>query len=135
MNKKTRQIIFDKFGGRCAYCGCELQKGWHADHLKPIIRLKKRYYDRELDKKITKITTEHPENDCLENIVPACPSCNNYKHSFTLEEFRLGIKQTVESLNRYTNQYKFAKKFGLVEETEKTVEFYFEIYNKIQEKE
>lgn len=37
MNKK-RQIIFDKYNGKCAYCGCELQKLWHIDHIEPIVR-------------------------------------------------------------------------------------------------
>lgn len=28
-----------KFGGRCAYCGCELpEKGWHADHVQAVLR-------------------------------------------------------------------------------------------------
>lgn len=28
-----------KFGGRCAYCGCELpEKGWHADHVEAVLR-------------------------------------------------------------------------------------------------
>lgn len=35
---EKRKVIFDKFGGRCAYCGCELQKGWHVDEVLPVIR-------------------------------------------------------------------------------------------------
>ncbi len=35
MTKTDRQKIFDKYGGKCAYCGCELQKGWHVDHVEP----------------------------------------------------------------------------------------------------
>ncbi|MVM34585.1 hypothetical protein GO755_31440 [Spirosoma sp. HMF4905] len=23
----------DKFGDKCAYCGCELTKGWHIDEV------------------------------------------------------------------------------------------------------
>lgn len=38
MNKSDRLKIFNKFGGRCAYCGCELQKGWHVDELMPCKR-------------------------------------------------------------------------------------------------
>ncbi len=29
--KKQRELIFNKYGGKCAYCGCELAKGWHID--------------------------------------------------------------------------------------------------------
>ncbi|EQZ24729.1 hypothetical protein G977_04718 [Escherichia coli UMEA 3585-1] len=32
LTKKQREKLRMKFGGRCAYCGCELtEKGWHAE--------------------------------------------------------------------------------------------------------
>lgn len=34
LTKKQREKLRMKFGGRCAYCGCELpEKGWHAGHV------------------------------------------------------------------------------------------------------
>lgn len=37
LKTKQRQALFEKYGGRCAYCGCDLPvKGWHADH--PVYR-------------------------------------------------------------------------------------------------
>ena len=33
-----REIVYDKFNGRCAYCGCELKAGFHIDHIDPIRR-------------------------------------------------------------------------------------------------
>lgn len=41
VSKKDREIIFNKFGGRCAYCGCELTKGWHVDEVEPVRRNRK----------------------------------------------------------------------------------------------
>jgi len=39
LTKAQRAVLREKFGGRCAYCGCELpEKGWHADHLEPVMR-------------------------------------------------------------------------------------------------
>ena len=38
LTKKQREQIFNKFGGKCAYCGCELPIRWHADHIEPIYR-------------------------------------------------------------------------------------------------
>lgn len=35
---KERDIVFNKYKGKCAYCGCDLVKGWHVDHLKPVVR-------------------------------------------------------------------------------------------------
>lgn len=116
-NKNRRQLIFEKYDGRCAYCGCELQKGWHEDHIEPIIR------------SLKDNTCERPENNNIDNLNPSCRSCNIQKNSYTLEQFRRNISQFVNSLNKYSTQYKFAKKYGLVLETEIEVKFYFEKSN------
>lgn len=84
MKKSDRQIIFDKYGGKCAYCGCELQKGWHVDHIEPV--------DRHLFTK----KPNRPERDVLTNLNPSCASCNNYKHSHSLEQFRSEVGQLVK---------------------------------------
>lgn len=69
---------------------------------------------------------ENPENDVFENMVPACPSCNKMKDVQDIEGFRRTMTNFVESLNKYSVQYKFAKKYSLVEETNNKVVFYFE---------
>ena len=34
ISKKTREIIYNKYNGHCAYCGCEIPfKGFNVDHL------------------------------------------------------------------------------------------------------
>jgi len=126
MNKADRQLIFEKFGGHCAYCGCELLKGWHVDEIKPVRRNK--IWNQELKKwEINKDKPfEHPERMCIENQNPACASCNINKHSESLEIFRSNIKQYVQSLNLYSTQYKIAKRYGLIKETDIEVKFYFE---------
>lgn len=120
LNKKQRLELFDKYSGRCAYCGDELVKGWHADHIEPI----RRNGDG---------TCLNPHNEVFDNYNPSCASCNINKHSMSLEEFRKSISMYVESLNKYTVQYKMAKKYGLVVETEKEVKFYFENFDAINE--
>ena len=114
MIKKERELIFNKYNGKCAYCGCELKKGFHVDHIEPIVR------------NWLNGTCEKPENENLENYNPSCPSCNIQKNSYNLEQFRENIKQFVNSLNKYSTQYKFAKKYGLISENEIEVKFYFE---------
>ena len=111
-----RQIVYDKFHGRCAYCCCELKAGFHIDHIEPI----RRNSDG---------SCLNPQNESLENMNPSCPSCNIMKHSMTLEKFRESIKNFVTNLNKYSNQYKFAKKYGLVSENDIEVKFYFETLN------
>lgn len=114
ITKTEREIVYQKFNGKCAYCGCELKKGWHVDHINPIVR------------NWNKGTCEKPENHNIDNMNPACPSCNIQKSSLTVEQFRYGIQKFVESLNKYSTQYKFAKKYDLVSETSNKVTFYFE---------
>ena len=122
MKKTDREFIFNKYDGKCAYCGCKLGKGWHADHIKPIVR--DFIYNKQRFE--TNGNCVNPENENLQNYNPSCPSCNIQKNSYTLEQFRDNIKQFVNSLNQYSTQYKFAKKYGLVAETDIEVKFYFE---------
>lgn len=123
MKKSDRQLIFDKYGGKCAYCGCELQKGWHVDEIEPV----RRHYDFSYEKKKMEfVGMAHPERMTIENQNPACASCNINKHSMSLEEFRQLISGFMKHLNGVNTQYKIAKRYGLVEETSKPVIFYFE---------
>jgi 5-methylcytosine-specific restriction endonuclease McrA len=128
MKKEIRRIVFDKYGGKCAYCGCDLVKGWHVDHIEPIVRDSK--WNKEKGRFNQIGTCSQPENENLENYNPSCASCNVQKNSFTIEQFRKNISQFVNSLNSYSTQYKFAKRYGLVIETKMDVMFYFEILNK-----
>ncbi len=115
MTKKERQLIFEKYNGRCAYCGSMLTRGWHVDHLKPIRR-----------KKYNKGECRYPERECIDNFMPACASCNINKHALKLEDFRQLVAGFMKHLNERNTQYKIAKRYGLVIEQENTVVFYFE---------
>ena len=122
--KKDREIIFKKYGGKCAYCGTLLQKGWHVDDLLPVRRNMK--YNKHKSKFIHDGTYEHPERLNIDNQMPSCPSCNINKHSMSLEEFRNLITGFIKHLNEVNIQYKIAKRYGLVNETIKPIVFYFE---------
>ncbi|MDB5199160.1 MAG: hypothetical protein JWO92_1123 [Chitinophagaceae bacterium] len=149
MKKEDREIVFNKYAGRCAYCGCELQKGWHVDELEPVRRNRKwipahwgeglketaecnsdthpdTIFRKWNDGKWVADGCKHPENFNIDNQNPACASCNINKHSMSLEQFRESIQQYVQSLNLYSVQYKIAKRYGLIEEINKPVVFYFE---------
>lgn len=69
LSKEKRETLFKKYKGKCAYCGCDLKKGWHADHIEPIVR------------DWINGGCEKPENHNLENMNPSCPSCNILKGS------------------------------------------------------
>lgn len=114
MKKKTRQLVYEKYDGHCAYCGIDLPERWHVDHLEPVKRC------------LTTGKMTLPENDNLSNLMPSCPSCNMDKSSIPLEKWRELIANKVTILNRDVNAYKFAKRYGLVCEIDIPVIFYFE---------
>ena len=71
---ELRVMVWDRTGGQCYFCGCELD--WyeervkfrpHVDHLHPVSR--------------------GGGND-LDNLAMACPKCNMGKGGLTAEEFR-----------------------------------------------
>lgn len=156
VNRTTRMAVYKKFGGHCAYCGCELERGWHVDHVEPCRRLTKwqpagyvypdgKPVPREelrglvegdmVDKGIKWKEGKHvftgyanPKENHIDNYMPACPSCNINKHGDTIDGFRQSIAGHMNSLNLRMVQYKMVKKYGLVEETGKPVVFYFETY-------
>lgn len=134
MKKSEREIVFNKFGGKCAYCGYNLKKGWHVDEIEPVRRHWQyskdengnRILDRGKGDYLKVNTCMHPERFHIDNQNPSCASCNINKHSDSLEDFRKNIAAYMKHLNGVNTQYKIAKRYGLIEETEKPVVFYFE---------
>lgn len=122
--QEIRQIVYNKYNGKCAYCGSELPAKWHIDHIEPVVRNSK--YDSKNLRYVADGTCRGQGSDVLSNYNPACPSCNIQKNSFTIEQFRQNIMGFLNSLNQYSTQYKFAKRYGLIRELETDVIFYFE---------
>lgn len=139
LTKKERRIVFDKFGGKCAYCGCELpDKGWHADHIEPCLR-KMEIVPRDERKNPLAFEVRHSgeffneEANRIENFYPACAPCNLFKATFSLELFRTEISKQVERAALYSVNFRTALRFGQIELNEIPVVFWFEKYNKMQE--
>ena len=74
MNKKQREIIYNKFNGRCAYSGTKLKDDWQIDHIKPRF-----HYE---------IGFEQGNPDNIDNLVPVQKLINHYKRALQLEKFR-----------------------------------------------
>lgn len=130
ITKKQRAELRMKFGGRCAYCGCELpEKGWHADHVEAVLR-KSEQCMKAAAKGIFKLkaTGEWPEAERLENLFPACAPCNLLKASYSLEMFREQVSLQVERGRKSSMNFRTAERFGLIEAVEKPVVFWFEQY-------
>lgn len=98
--------VYDKLGGHCAYCGCEIGLDeMQVDHITPLRK---------------------GGADVLPNMFPACRSCNHYKSSLDVEQFRRMIEKMPETLSRDSATYRNATRFGLVEPKPHPVVFYFE---------
>lgn len=109
--KELRQKVFDKYSGRCAYCGGEITiKNFQVDHIWPQFLA---HHEPKLD------------NNRLENLSPSCRKCNNFKHGMRLEEFRSELQRQVERLRKNAQFYR-ALKYGQIKITESPIIFYFE---------
>ncbi|MGP3122693.1 HNH endonuclease [Serratia nevei] len=130
LTKAQRTVLREKFGGRCAYCGCELpEKGWHADHLEPVMR----EFEQDMaaaEKGLFKLKATgkvlHESRDAIENLNPACAPCNLFKTTFSLETFREQIAAQAERARAYSVNFRTAERFGLIEVKPAPVVFWFE---------
>lgn len=124
------------FGGKCAYCGCELPaNGWHADHVKPVLygsKWRKASYDgtRYIPSGfVNDGTVLRPENDTIENMFPACRACNINKSGMPLEMWREFLTEGPVSLASYNGRFRHMLRFGIVTVNPQPFTFWFERYN------
>ena len=104
--KAQKKEVYEKTNGHCAYCGCEVEiKKMQVDHVRPL--------------------RKGGTND-IENLLPACRSCNHYKATFTVEQFRENLQQIPKVLNRDSASYRNAKRYGIIKESKEPVIFYYE---------
>lgn len=128
ISKKEREIIKNKFGGKCAYTGTDLKDDWQVDHVKPIIR---NWWNG---------TCVFEKDHNLENMVPCQKIVNHYKGSLDLETFRTwylgGLHERLRKLPKNPIAQKSIKKkayllevanlFGISEDKPFSGKFYFE---------
>lgn len=108
INKKTREAVYAKYGGRCAYCGRQIK-----------------YSEMQVDHFVAK--RGFCENGCddIDNLMPSCRMCNHYKRANPIELFRTYIQEIPKKL-RSNYIYKVGVVYGNVIENEKPIKFYFE---------
>lgn len=118
-HKKFKNEVYEKYVGRCAYCGNLITlKNMQIDHITPIYR---GWSDAYLENfNLVRGTNE------FENLNPSCRVCNKWKSTFTIEQFRNEIHLQIERLNLRSAGYRIAKTYGLIQETKNEVKFYFE---------
>jgi len=107
--------VYQKYGGRCAYCGQKITlHEMQVDHIEPIRR------------GLMQLPEEIERLSHIDNLNPACGPCNHRKRTHPVEEFRAEIASQVERLRRDRNQFRMAERYGQIEATGKPVIFWFE---------
>ena len=85
MKQFIRQSVYNKYGGRCAYCGKEITyKEMQVDHLFP--KCLAHLYTSSWSILTDNLIGESVED--FSNLMPSCRRCNHYKRAYRLEEFR-----------------------------------------------
>ncbi len=110
--KKQKELLKEKFGGKCAYCGCVLGKLWHADHFIPVYRNGGQF--------------ENKKADNLDNLMPSCPPCNISKSVLSIEQWRQKLEQGPHVLERNNSTYRNSIRYGLIVPGSREIKFYFE---------
>lgn len=118
-SKKTRQAVFDRYRGHCAYCGCKFTsiREMQIDHIKS--RLVSRFRGEPVD-------------DSIANLMPACRQCNFYKSAKGIEGFRKALRDTLSRTCRQSFQVRLAMKYGMLEYKDWNGEFYFENFDSVE---
>ncbi len=106
---KERTEVFIKTEGHCAYCGCKIT-----------------FKEMQVDHVIALDGWEQKGTDTIDNMLPACRSCNHYKSRSTLENFRRNLEHMPSVLIRDNLTYRNAVRYGLVIPKHDPVIFYFE---------
>lgn len=104
--KIDRQKIWEKYGGRCAYCGKEIAlKDMQIDHIIP---------------------KRNGGEDSIDNLNPSCRLCNHYKRAESIETFRNWKLNGIVERLRNLYIFKVAEQYGMVEVKDWDKKFYYE---------
>lgn len=105
LTKNQRIDIYNKYDGRCAYCGNKIKyEEMQVDHIEPL------YLGGADDES---------------NYAPACRMCNHYKSVYTVEKFRFQLEELQRRLEK-VYIFRLALRYGLIKETSNEVRFLFE---------
>lgn len=115
ISKKTREAVYQKYAGHCAYCGRAIAyKDMQVDHFQPL----------------RSWGIEDAGTDDISNLMPSCRMCNHYKRANTLETFRRYIQEIPKKLREnYICKVGLAYRNIIV--VEKPIVFYFEKWKNI----
>jgi len=134
--KIDRNKIYRKCGGRCGYCGDEIEiKAMTIDHIIPKelfeITVANKIHVPDFLAHLTESDVNH-----YDNLLPSCRYCNNYKGAYHLHEFRYELTQQLKRAEEKSVNFRLAKRYGMIQEIQvPEIIFYFEKLQKENSKE
>lgn len=114
---KQREVVYNKCGGRCAYCGQEItMKSMQVDHYYP------------------KCSPEYAiacgvDVNHIDNLMPSCRQCNHYKRADSPKGWRVTMQGLHERVAKIYI-HRVAVNFGMATLKPWDGKFYFETLNK-----
>jgi len=122
IKKGTRLKVFNKYNGRCAYCGVSIvYEKFHVDHIEPLFR-------GSTNKDLEHFGRTKGRNS-IENYNPSCVSCNSSKSTFTLDQWRGELELKTSRIRRDSSTFRILERFGKVKVKDVSIVFYFEKTN------
>lgn len=128
---KHRDLLFEKTKGKCALCAEELEEKFAVTYIVNPARFNN-LMTKHKQSPGTDIPSylEHLESHDgthPDNMLACCISCNLHKKDMSVEQFREKVVSTVGTLDKHNMNYKIAKRFDLIKETDRSkIIFYFE---------
>lgn len=117
--KELRQRVFEKYGGKCAYCGCDLTiDKMQMDHIIPKFR-------GDTDASLERSGIIRGTDD-YDNLMPSCGPCNKRKSTFSIEEFRKQLEACYDRMMLYNANFRQMVRYGQIKKEFNNYEFYFE---------
>jgi len=127
LSRALRCQVYDKYNGRCAYCGKEIDYGdMQVDHAIPLAGI---WYGKDREKVANMIDDDSINN--IENLMPSCRACNFYKGVGDIEQFRNRIKNQLSHTCIDTFQSRLAIQYGIITYHEWDGKFYFEKFKNV----
>ena len=132
ISKALRLQVYDKYDGRCAYCGKPLKpEEMQVDHILAYASCDN-FGETTVRDKVRDMVADGSMN-AIENLMPACRACNFYKSTDDIEGFRRRLLTELEHTCRSSFQTRLAMQYGMITYTAWSGEFYFEKIEKQKE--
>jgi len=110
LTKSQRIKVYQKYDGRCSYCGTGIE-----------------FNNFQVDHKLARNRFKFPEEaDFFENFMPACRPCNIRKNTMSVEKFRQELARDIEQLKRDSPKFRLLLQYGKISISGNDIVFYFE---------